>query len=238
MDRLVYSLLSGMRARVDAQAVTANNVANAGVPGFRRELSSLVSRYLDDGRVQATGSRTTAALEPGRIAATGQPLDVAIEGAGWLAVQAKDGGEAYTRRGDLRVGAGGMLENGEGLLLLGAGGPIAVPPGGTPSIAEDGTVFAALPGGDAPTAIGQLKLVDPPGADLRKGLDGLFRTPAPADPAPVRLRTGMLEAANIDPATALVELVEQSRGFDVSARLLGAAKDMDTASAALMRVEN
>lgn len=238
MDRLVYSLLSGMRARVAAQAVTANNVANASVPGFRRELSSLTSRYLDDGRAQAAASRTTASLEPGRIAATGQPLDVAIDGSGWLAVQAADGGEAYTRRGDLRIGAGGIVETGDGLVLLGEGGPVVVPPGAMPTIAEDGQLFATLPGAEAPVAVGRLKLVDPPAATLRKGLDGLFRTPAPAEAAPVRLKTGMLEAANIDAATALVELLEQSRGFDVSARLLGAARDMDTASTALMRVDN
>jgi len=84
MDRLIYTVLSGMRARAAAQAVTANNLANAGTSGFRRELSSLASRYVAGpeatARVQAGNAVQTALLDPGTAEATGQPLDVAIDG--------------------------------------------------------------------------------------------------------------------------------------------------------------
>jgi len=71
---------------------------------------------------------------------TGRDLDVAVDGEGWIAVQAPDGGEAYTRRGDLRLGPGGILVNGAGHPVLGGGGPVSVPPFETLVIGADGTV--------------------------------------------------------------------------------------------------
>lgn len=243
MDRLIYTTLTGMRSLQAAQAVTANNLANADVTGFRRELSSLASRYLtgpgDSARVDADDAVTTVGTEPGRITATGQPLDVAIRGSGWIAVQADDGGEAYTRRGDLRVGATGVLETGEGLPVIGNAGPISVPPGTEVAVAPDGGVSVRLPGTPAPSTIDRIKLVDPPAGQLAKDEDGLFRSSAAVDAAPgVRLQTGALEGSNVDRTRMLVDLVEQSRGFDVNTKLLAAARDMDEGAARLMRLDN
>jgi len=242
MDRLIYTALTGMRARVAAQAVTANNLANANVTGFRRELSSLASRYLagPEGatRVQADDAVTTASTDSGAITPTGAPLDVAVAGPGWIAVQAGDGGEAYTRRGDLRVAPTGVLETGDGHPVIGNAGVITLP-AGEPSIAADGSVSVRLPGSAAPAVIDRIRLVDPPAGDLRKDASGLFRTANVPDAAPgVRLQTQALEGANVDTARGLVELIEQSRGFDVSAKLLSATRDIDEAGARLMRLDN
>ena len=212
MDRLIYTLLSGMRSRTAAQTVTANNIANASTPGFRRELTSQVSQYLGNSRAQAQGSVTTAAMEPGKILSTGEPLDIAVDGEGWLAVQAEDGSEAYTRRGDLRVAATGLLETGDGHPVLGNTGPVTVPPGGTVSIAHDGTVSVVPVGGINAAPVDRIR--------------------------PVALHVGALESSNVQVASVLADMVEQSRGFDVSAKLLTATREMDTAGAQLMRLDN
>jgi flagellar basal-body rod protein FlgF len=231
MDRLIYATLTAMRSQKAAQAVTANNLANAQVPGFRRELSSLSARWLDDARVQADDVVTTAQLEAGPVTATGNPLDLALDGRGWIAVQAADGGEAYTRRGDLKVSDTGVIETGDGLAVLGAVGPLTVPTGQALVIAADGSVSA---GG---VAAGRIKLVDAAPGTLAKRGDGLFGgTILDADPA-VRVRAGALEGSNVSVAASLAELIEQSRGFDTSAKLIRAARDIDEGGTRLMRLD-
>jgi flagellar basal-body rod protein FlgF len=111
MDRLMYVAMTGAREAQVAQSVTSHNLANASTTGFRATLAN------------ATHVRWTARAcpraclrghaghgvdhTPGPMQSTGRDLDVAIEGEGWIAVQAPDGGEAYTRAGDLRVDASG-----------------------------------------------------------------------------------------------------------------------------------
>ena len=251
MDKLIYTALTGLSARARQAQVTANNLANAQVPGFRREIVAQEGRYLDarraaDGAFEARAlvgapSLSTPAL-PGKVQATGRGLDLALAGDAWLAVQGPVIGgavqEAYTRRADLSVTAGGLVVNGDGRVVLGANNaPISVPPGAAISIAADGRITAGLP--DGPAAIGQLKLVN--GAALSgrdKGSDGLFmpENPLPAD-ASARVETGALESANITAAQALVELVEEQRGFEINARLIKLAQDMDEQGARLMRLD-
>ncbi len=235
MDRLIYSALTAMRSAQAAQAVTANNLANAQTTGFRRELSSLSARWLagdETTRAQADSVVATAQLDAGPLTVTGAPLDLALDGRGWLAVQARDGGEAYSRRGDLRVTATGLLETGDGLAVLGDAGPITVPTGTALTIAADGSVSASgLP-------VGRIKLVDAPPGTLAKRGDGLFGGRIlDADPS-VRVRSGALEGSNVRSADSLAELIEQSRGFDTSAKLMRMARDMDEGGTRLMRLDN
>ena len=253
MDRLIYTALTGLSARQRESQVTANNLANASVPGFRRELVVQEGRYLGRAgaiparaphlaRVQAGAPSLSSPREGGRVEATGRGLDVALAGEAWLAVQGPIVGgrisEGYTRRGDLAVNPAGLVVNGEGRVLLNANGaPMSAPPGAAISIAEDGTMAAQLPEG--PVTLGRLKLVNGAALSPRdKAADGLFlpENPLPADPA-ARLVPGALETANVSTAQALVELVEEQRGFEVNARLLRLAQDMDEQGARLMRAE-
>lgn len=122
--------------------------------------------------------------------------------------------------------------------MVGNGGVVTVPASSEPLIAPDGTLSVRLPGTPAPSVIDRIKLVDPPPAGLHKDPAGLFRTADAVDTSPtVRLRSGALESANVDPERGLVELIEQSRGFEVNAKLLGSARDMDEAGARLMRFD-
>jgi flagellar basal-body rod protein FlgF len=244
MDRLIYTALTGLSARSRSQAVTANNLANAQTTGFRREIIAAEGRYLTGGavssRAQTGASSVATPREPGKIAATGRALDVALGGNAWLAIQGPvvngNPSEAYTRRGDLDVSTAGVLQNGDGKAILNANGvPVTVPAGAELSIAPDGALSIRV--GEVNTNIGRLKLVA--GRDLEKGADGMFtsKEPLPVDPA-ARLATGALEGANVQTAGALAELVEESRGFEVNARLLTIAKDIDERTARLMSLDS
>ena len=248
MDRLIYTALTGLSARARESVVTANNLANAQVPGFRRDVVAQEGRYLAaraaaDGawgaRAQVGAPSLATPQQPGKVTATGRELDIALSGRHWLAVQGPVIGgsvrEGYSRRGDLAVNGAGVLANGDGRVVLNSNGaPISVPPGSAVSIGRDGTVSVAGPEG--PQILGKLKLVDGSSLASRdKAGDGLFlpEEPLPADPAAL-VETGALESANLTAAEALVQLVEEQRGFEVNARLIKLAQDMDEQGARLM----
>ncbi len=244
MDRLIYTALTGMQRAQEAQGVTANNLANLSTPGFRREMISLSTGWLVAGspagsaRVQSGGEAPVDLRQPGRVVVTDRPLDIAMEGSVWLGVEDAGGKPALTRRGDLRIDASGQIMTGSGHAVLGDEGPIRLPSDfASARIARDGSV-EILPAGESSWApVGRLMLQSPPAEMLSRGEDGLFRSPEVGrDPAAV-VQAGALEQSNMDAATALVELVEQSRRFELQTRLLTAAREMDEGSAALMRVE-
>jgi len=248
MDRAIYTALTGLSARARESVVTANNLANAQVPGFRRDVVAQEGRYLAakaavDGawaaRAQVGSPSLATPQHAGKIAATGRDLDIALSGPHWLAVQgpmiAGEVREAYTRRGDLMVNNAGVLANGDGRVLVNAAGaPISVPPGATPRIGQDGTV--SITGPEGPQILGRLKLVD--GTSLKsrdKAGDGLFlpQEALAADPA-ARVESGALESANLTAAEAMVQLVEEQRGFELNARLIKLTTEMDEQGARLI----
>ena len=107
MDRLAYIAMTGAKHALEAQQVTSHNLANANTPGFRADLESLMSRPVQGpglpARAYSEEVGVGSDLSGGTVIQTGNELDVAIKGQGWLAVQAADGTEGYTRRGDLRI---------------------------------------------------------------------------------------------------------------------------------------
>jgi flagellar basal-body rod protein FlgF len=244
MDRLVYTALTGLQRAQEAQAVTAHNLANVSTPGFRREMAALSAGYVAGGgasvgaRVQSGGEAPHDLLNQGRVEQTGRPLDVAMDGGAWLAVEDRGGAEALTRRGDLRLDADGRLLTGDGRPVLGEGGTITIATGfQSLRIARDGTLETRATDDGPYAAVGRLRLVTPDPATLARGPDGLFRSPdAAADPA-ATVTVAAIERSNVEPAAALVELVQQSRSFELQTKLLSAAREMDEGSAALMRVE-
>ncbi len=254
MDRLIYTALTAMNAALDRQRATANNLANATTPGFRQEVFAVLPATLRneadgssiEARAMARGNVRGADMASGKINATGQPLDIAIEGKALIAFQAPDGaGEVYSRRGDLRVGATGLLENGEGLPVLGEGGtPISVPPGLALSIAGDGSVLArdpAAPGNQPPDTVDRIKLVSPEGSQLIKGIDSFLKVPdgqggtaaLPPDPT-ARVIPGALEASNVETAEVLVAMIDAQRAFESRAKIIRTAGELDEAGSRLM----
>jgi flagellar basal-body rod protein FlgF len=144
MDHLIYTAMSAATTLLDRQAVVSNNLANADTSGFRADISvfqqaPIAGKGLQT-RTQVAHGTSGVDFTPGAVQTTGRPLDVALPGPGFLAVQAADGNEAYTRSGSLQVAADGTLVTSTGLPVLGDGGPISIPPDTTVSIAADGTV--------------------------------------------------------------------------------------------------
>ncbi len=232
MDRLVYLAMAGAKATLQRQEVLAHNLANASTNGFRAELAAFRAVPVrGDGastRVYALESTVGHDLQPGPVQTTGRPLDVAMTGKAWLAVQALDGTEAYTRSGALAVDAEGQLVTAAGLPVAGTGGPITVPPGARVAIAADGSVSAAV-GDAAPQVVGRIKLVLPE-APLARGADGLFRAAdgedLPADPG-ARLQDGALEGSNVSPVQTMVAMIAAARQFEQQMKALRMAEQRE-----------
>lgn len=242
MDRSLYVAMSGAKETLQAQTANNHNLANASTAGFKADLSAFQSRAVQGpgfaSRVYSTDASVGWDSTTGAMTATGQDLDIAIQGAGWFAVQAADGSEAYTRAGALHVDAGGMLMTATGRPVLGDGAPISVPPYNSISIGRDGTVSIVPAGQTASTvaAVGRIKLVNPPAAELSRGDDGLFRskTGIAASDAAVSVTAGVLESSNVNVADAMVQMIELSRHFELQVKAMRTAEDDAAATTKLM----
>jgi flagellar basal-body rod protein FlgF len=244
MDRLVYVAMSGAKEILNAQAVNNANLANASTVGFRADLSAFRTQQVVGAglpsRAYATDDSVGWDTTSGMLQTTGRPLDVAIKGQGWIAVQATDGSEAYTRAGDLHVDPSGVLMTATGNPVLGDAGPVTIPPHSSIAIGHDGSVSIVAQGQPATSisTVGRIKLVNPPVAQLERGADGLFRNtgtdPVPAD-ANVQLVPGALESSNVNVAEAMANMIELARNYEVQVKAMKAAEDNSTASAKLLQ---
>ena len=143
-------------------------------------------------------------------------------------MQLENGQEAYTRNGNLQVSANGVLQTHNGMNIMGDGGPIAIQPNSTITIAKDGTVSTVpfRPGSNESNVVitaGRIKLVDLPEGQLTRGPDGLFRLDAVRAPEAspnVTLVSGMLEGSNVNVVDALVDMISLSRQFETHMKLL------------------
>lgn len=238
MDRLIYLAMSGAKATLQRQDQLANNLANASTNGFRAELQAFRAVPVrGDGastRVYALESSVGHDPRSGPVQTTGRALDVALQGAAWLAVQALDGTEAYTRAGALQVGTDGQLVTPAGLPVLGDGGPITLPANAAVDVASDGTLTTRV-GNDPPQPAGRLKLVTTD-APLTRGDDGLFRVEAgelAADPS-ARLQAGALEGSNVSPVETMVAMIAAARQFEQQMKSLQGAEQRDQAATKLL----
>ena len=245
MDKLIYTAASGLKSHMAAQAAIANNMANASTIGFRAEKVNFNSLLLKgagfDSRQPASENITDFDRSAGAVTTTGRNLDIAIPGDQWMAVQANDGSEGYTRRGDLSISATGVLETGDGFPVMGSGGPITVPPATSVSIAQDGTISIIPVGGDAknPQVIDRIKFASAQGSQTSKGLDNLIHVQGggilPIDEN-AKCISGALEQSNVNMTQSLVDMIENQRSYEVQANLMKSAKDMDESAASVMRM--
>ena len=177
--------------------------------------------------------------------ATGRPLDVALAGTAVLTVQAPNGDQAFTRRGDLKVNIQGQLENGSGHLVLGEAGPIAIPPGLLVRINPDGSIYARDPaqvGAAADVLVGQLRLRDTTGVSLARRDDGLFKVSEKPDGTDIALTNTLpkvipqaLEGSNVRAIEAMTRLIDQSRSFETQIRIIKEMKGLDESGSSMMK---
>lgn len=232
MDRMLYVAMTGAKQTMHAQAVNNHNLANANTHGFRESMAYAYTEPLRgpvfDSRDYVQVANEAIDFSKGALQSTGRDLDIAIQGDGFLAVQAFDGTEGFTRAGDLHIDAQGIMRTANGLQVLGDGGPIAIPPAESVLIGADGTITIRPLGGDARglAAVERLRLVNPPVADLERGADGLFRrrdgAEQPAD-ANVRVVSGMLETSNVNTVAALARMMELTRHYETQVKMMSTA---------------
>jgi len=243
MDEMIYLAMTGAKQTEYAQAINTNNLANVSTTGFRADLHSFSSVPIEgpgvETRINAVVDSYGTDFSQGAITTTGRDLDVAVRGEGFIAVQAPDGTEAYTRAGDLRVEAGGLLSTGAGHLVMGDGGPVAIPPNSSLLIGGDGTI-SIQPLGQGPetlTIVDRIKLVNPDTALLQKGSDGLLRMAddqvAAAD-ASVSLISGALEQSNVNVAKTLVNMIELARQYEMQVNVIKQSEENADAAAQMM----
>lgn len=245
MDRSLFIAMSGAKQTLLAQTTNANNLANTQTSGFKSDLEQFRSMpVFGPGyptRVYAMAERPGTDLSPGAMQQTGRDLDVAIDGEGWLAVQGADGKEAYTRAGDLRITPDGLLQTGAGLQVLGQDGPISIPPSQKLSIGKDGTISVVPLGANSTNSatIDRIKLVKPALDNMEKLTDGLMHVkdgkPVAAS-ADVSLVQGAVEGSNVNAITAMVDMIELSKNFELQTKVMKDADENSQASAKLMQM--
>lgn len=245
MDKSLYIAMTGASATLRGQAAVAHNLANADTTGFQATLSGTVAAPVQGpghaSRVAAVQRTLGVSEAPGARTVTGNPLDIALEPGHWLAVQAADGGVAYTRAGDLRLTANGLLTTASGLPVLDRNGaPMALPPSDAIEIGGDGTV-SVVPQGEPMSAmavLGQLQVAAAPARDLVRGEDGLMRLPPGAGPLPPAdskvLASGVREGSNVDAAGMLVSMIELARQFEMQVRVLQSGDETARAANTLL----
>lgn len=235
MDVSSYVLLSheqALRRRLD---VTANNMANSGTVGFKRE-QPLFHEYVEQVREAPVedAKKTSFVLDYGAVhdtaqgafQATGNPLDIMIDGPGYLNVETPEGGVAYTRAGFIKILDDGALATAGGQRILGENGrPITVPPeqAARVAIAADGAVI----GQDGPlgriavTSFADENLVSPRGDGMMTGTGGRLLTTAET-----RLKVGGVEASNVQPIVETTAMVEVLRSYQNSMRMSESLSEM------------
>jgi flagellar basal-body rod protein FlgF len=243
MDRLIYTAMTGASATMGQEAAVAHNMANATSTGFKTELHKLRAVQVQNAQMPTRAFVVDASVSDdfstGPLQHTNRPLDMAVQGKGWFAVQMPDGTEGYTRNGNFEINANGILQTRTGLPVIGSGGPVTLPPDVEVAIGTDGTISTVPRTGarNSTSTVDQLKLVNPPEADLVRGGDGYFRlaggNPAPADPA-VRVASGYLEGSNVNVVEQMVSMISLARQYEMQTKMLSTAQEMDRAASQLV----
>lgn len=251
MDRLIHTALNSLGNLRDQRVVSAQNLANLNVPGFRRDLSNEGTAHF----IAALDSLTGRAMQlergahgfsraPGPLEQTGDPMDLAIADRGFFFVRPPGGGEpALSRRGDLQLGPGGVLQNGAGETVLdGEMQPIVLPPFRSLEVNDLGQLVITPADGAAGdrVLVATLATVDPPDElDLRKSPDGRIRTAdGSALPSPdqrAKVLQGVREGSNVNATMELIDSIELQRTFELNLRMIQTAREMDEAGSALLR---
>ncbi|MBR9869612.1 MAG: flagellar basal body rod protein FlgF [Gammaproteobacteria bacterium] len=248
MDKALYIGMSGAKQNMLAQRAHANNLANVNTTGFKKDFAQARSMPVfgehHPTRAYAMTERPGTDLSAGALMDTGRKLDVAVEGDGWLAVQNNQGEEVFTRSGSLQVDVNGLVRMPSGELVLGNGGPVALPPFDDLLIGADGTVSVVPVGGppDQLVEVDRLKLVNPPADALEKGLDGFIRRKPgqaiggvePAD-ANMRVATGFLESSNVNAVEEMISNLQLSRQYEMQVKVMSTANENSEATARLLQ---
>lgn len=253
MMRSLRSAASGMIAQQTHIDTIANNMANVGTTGYRRqrtEFQDLIYQNVrtPGGRTASGGTLPTGVQigqgarvvstefmhSQGALSQTGNPLDLAIEGEGFFQISRPDGTVGYTRAGNLKLDNEGRLVTVDGLAVEPA---ISVPTDATSiTIAADGTVSVTQPGDGNSMQLGQLQVARFPNPGGLQAMGrSLFRaTSASGQPLVVQpgqdgagtLSQGFLEGSNVEVVNEMIDLISSQRAYEINQRVIQASDEM------------
>lgn len=224
MIRGLYVAAEGMAARQRAQDAIANNLANLNTTGFKADRPAFETVYerqlyrVQGGQAQPIGPLSAGVVvrelytdfRAGALITTDNPLDVAIDGEGFFAIQTPQG-VRYTRNGAFQLNAQGVLTTREGYPVLSVNNqPIQIPRNAEVRIGENGAVSA----NGAPVA--QLLIVQ---GNLLKDAEGYFTGAAQPLPNP-RVVAGALESSNVNMVREMVSMIELIRAYETNQRAI------------------
>ena len=251
MDKSIYTALNSMQILRSNQSVSAQNLSNTNVPGFKKDIqANFGSLYLDrekgiDPRVFALSDVGAFDSSQGALNPTDRPLDVGIDGDGYFIVKPKSGKLALSRRGDFKIDQNRILTDNTGAQIYNVDlEPIEIPEFKNISISKDGIIsiqaLNAPPGQEI--NVGQIATTrGTQNVKLAKSIDGYIRTDDGKIPEPDQLSTiisGFLESSNVKSVDQLVNNIEQSRAYEINVKFITTAKELDEAGASLMRIPN
>jgi flagellar basal-body rod protein FlgF len=238
INRGIYSAASGMLAQQYVQDAIAANLANINTAGYKqdvatfREMSEMaIKRYSSAPAASAsigsvglgvTFDTFATDMTAGSVADTGNPLDLALIGDGYFALQT-EAGERYTRAGQFRMQPTGKSADGQptvaltddnGHALLGAKGPITIANPRNVSVAQDGSVMS---GG---VIVDHLKLVTAPAASMKKQGGNLFMTAAAITASKATVHGGAIEQSNVSPIQSMARMVTMQRAYDAAQKAI------------------
>lgn len=253
MQSALWVSKTGLEAQDKNIATIANNLANLNTTAFKKGRAvfedliyqnlrqsgaqSSESTVIPTGSNMGTGVRLVATeklFTQGSPQNTGNPLDVMIEGRGFLQILLPDGTNAYTRDGGLKQDSQGQLVTANGYLIQPA---ITIPPQTISlTIGEDGTVSALVAGTTTPTQIGNLQLSDfinpaglqPLGQNLYAETvsSGAPTTDKPGSSGLGRLMQNSLEASNVNVVEELVNMIQAQRSYEITAKSIQTVDSM------------
>ncbi len=218
------------KQRIDFQDLLYQTVRQAGSPTGATTMSPTGLQLGSGVRVVSTSRQ----FEQGTLLTTNNPLDVAVEGNGFMAVQQNDGTLAYTRNGALKTDSQGRIVNQEGLPL---DPPISIPQGATGvTVAANGTVSVTMPGETAPTDVGQIQLatfINPAGLKamghnifVPTNASGDAQLGEPGADGRGTLLQGALEQSNVDIVEEMVGMISAQRAYEINSKVITTADDM------------
>ena len=252
MFRSLNVAATGMAAQETQLDTIANNLANSNTTGYKAQSAQFEDLLYQNDRSAApnssgqvaptntqlgTGVRiiaTTRSFSQGTLQQTNNPLDLAIEGNGFLAVRQSTGELAYTRSGSLQMDAQGRLTTSDGLPI---DPPVSIPSNATAiTISGDGTISVTQPGATTANSIGQLQLTTFPNPNgLASNGHNLF-SPTSASGQPVTgapgadgrgsIMQGAIEGSNVDVVDEMVNMIRAQRSYEMNSKVISAADEM------------
>ncbi len=244
---------TGLEAQDARMRVIANNLANVGTTGFKKDRVNFATLAYQDSRVAgqrssgetayATGlnlgtgvaiQSTSQIVTQGALNTTGNALDLALDGDGYFQVELPGGELGYTRAGNFTRSADGQLVTQQGYIVQPA---ITIPEGASSiTVSPDGIVTAIIPGDAEPAELGQIQVASfaNPGGLRAIGDNFLVETAASGvaqlgpggEMGRGNVRQGMLEASNVNIVEALVDMIECQRAYEISSKMISSVDEM------------